>query len=297
MGMKKMSQPFSEPKTVSFRNYAWTLYFPLEKESLDKYLAKHNQNSALPRGYFEAIVNFSQSFNVTPEREDQDSSVQGYTLNIAPEKFTIYIRSLFETIVQIKPTITFVIGQLERCPTTGRPHIQAYLKCEKLTFNTIKKVLPPTAHIEVSRSSPQANVNYVTKSKTRMSPHVYVGEPPKGAGHRTDLEAVYEMMEDLVPEDQMLAVLRQDGLRHLQLYQRGMDVMLGQAAGQERRNLAIAERREAVIARHRAFQQAAEAAEAATQLRIPPNAPPEVHLDPVVQPPPFVDTLGLFNAE
>jgi len=72
----------------------------------------------------------------------------------------------FEDIKEVlhNSTLKFVIGK-EVAPTTGTEHLQgyAYFKNPQTLKHLIKKVIPG-AHWEVSRGSPEQNLNYCTKS-------------------------------------------------------------------------------------------------------------------------------------
>lgn len=62
------------------------------------------------------------------------------------------------------------VGQRERCPETGREHIQFYIKTKK-TFRItgLKNALGFEAHIEERKGTHQQAYDYCTKSDTRVS--------------------------------------------------------------------------------------------------------------------------------
>lgn len=61
-----------------------------------------------------------------------------------------------------------MVGQLERSPTTGKRHVQAYVVFVRPQQLSAVKRLFSTAHLEVSRGSPQDNKTYCTKEETRV---------------------------------------------------------------------------------------------------------------------------------
>jgi len=81
----------------------------------------------------------------------------------------------------------YVWGE-ERCPTTNKLHLQAYVefRSEK-RFETIKRVLPK-AHLEMCKGSRQDNIEYCTKDATNI---VRVGLP------QTELELAAQRKEEV----------------------------------------------------------------------------------------------------
>lgn len=62
-----------------------------------------------------------------------------------------------------------MVGQLERSPTTGKRHVQAYVIFVRPQQLSAVKRLFGTAHLEISRGSPQDNKTYCTKAETRVA--------------------------------------------------------------------------------------------------------------------------------
>lgn len=70
--------------------------------------------------------------------------------------------------------IAYIVYQEEKCPTTGRNHLQGYLQLvSKKRLNGAKGILQVLfgghPHLEVARGSPQENFEYCTKAETRVS--------------------------------------------------------------------------------------------------------------------------------
>lgn len=60
--------------------------------------------------------------------------------------------------------------QQEKCPTTGRTHIQGYAEFTKpKRFSTLQKQMPQGSHLEPARGNRQHNITYVSKDATRLS--------------------------------------------------------------------------------------------------------------------------------
>lgn len=89
-------------------------------------------------------------------------------------------------------TASYVHYQLEKAPTTGQLHLQGFVLFKQYT--TMAKVKDflgnNTAHLEAMKGSPQQNVDYCSKSDSRIAGPWTLGTAPKGSGHRTDLEEV-----------------------------------------------------------------------------------------------------------
>lgn len=63
--------------------------------------------------------------------------------------------------------VDWVMGQVEKCPTSGRDHYQGMIKCHnQQRLSALKKWLP-TAHLEVCRDR-SALAKYVQKDETRV---------------------------------------------------------------------------------------------------------------------------------
>lgn len=127
-----------------------------------------------------------------------------------------------------KSDIGFIISQVEECPSTSRLHLQGYVVfknsvCRKYVLNTLNM---PTIHVEPSHHDAATNIKYCGKCPTRVVEAVSFGVPPQGRGYRTDLVAVYEMATQLATTKEMLYTLGAAGMRHINLYQKTVQVLL-----------------------------------------------------------------------
>lgn len=65
--------------------------------------------------------------------------------------------------LQAKGTIKYFVAGRETCPTTARPHLQAYVNfANARQFSAVKKMWK-TAHIEIAAANAQANRTYCVK--------------------------------------------------------------------------------------------------------------------------------------
>lgn len=92
--------------------------------------------------------------------------------------------------------IRFMVFQVEKCPETGRYHIQGYIKFFKnQTLKMIKKILgDEKAHLEIARNE-AALKNYSMKEESRVEgPWIYGKDTVKG--ERTDIANYKKMIEE-----------------------------------------------------------------------------------------------------
>lgn len=112
--------------------------------------------------------------------------------------FTIWcdrVADDWNTLDSVDASVTYMVFQQERSPTTGRLHYQGYLetqrKCGMRALFAKLGLQPGDAHFEKARGTQQQNEAYVTKEDTRVA-----GPWTHGAriqqGSRTDLEAYRE---------------------------------------------------------------------------------------------------------
>ena len=100
-----------------------------------------------------------------------------------------------------KPSIQFMTGQIEKCPTTGRFHWQLFAETTvKMTALAFKQIFGfRTAHVEVAYASQAAGIAYVTKLETRSRDHedpVFSWGKKTEQGSRSDLAAAVQMLSD-----------------------------------------------------------------------------------------------------
>lgn len=94
--------------------------------------------------------------------------------------------------------IRYIVLQLERCPDTGRLHLQGYVELlSSLRMSSMKSVLSGTAHFELRRGTRDEARDYCMKEETRVDgPWEYGDWRKGGAGARNDLLACKEMLDE-----------------------------------------------------------------------------------------------------
>lgn len=98
----------------------------------------------------------------------------------------------------LKSISTYCVGQLEKAPTTGRIHVQAYAVLKsQLTLPQIQDAMHNPVHVEpVARGDEERTADYCKKIPSRVEPPIEHGIPPAPSkqGHRTDLESLREAL-------------------------------------------------------------------------------------------------------
>lgn len=90
--------------------------------------------------------------------------------------------------------IRYTAFQLEQ-GEQGTKHHQVYISYNHAkSFDFIKTVFP-TAHIEITKGTPQQAHDYCTKDDSRLSEPMIWGDIPQ-QGQRTDMEEIYDMLND-----------------------------------------------------------------------------------------------------
>nr|WAE42872.1 MAG: replication associated protein [Cressdnaviricota sp.] len=92
--------------------------------------------------------------------------------------------------------VRYCVFGFEKAPTTGTPHIQGYCQFkEAKTMSSVSKMLP-RASLRAPDGTPQENRNYCMKPESKDSPDDWYeyGEIGPGAGYRSDMEEIREML-------------------------------------------------------------------------------------------------------
>lgn len=109
------------------------------------------------------------------------------------QEFCDRLVNLFTTKVLKK-----LIFQEEKCPDSGRLHLQGFFYLEKkLRFAQVKEILGRTTHIEVSVKDDKYNEGYCSKEDTRtgLFREKHGDFEEAGQGNRTDLGELRELIE------------------------------------------------------------------------------------------------------
>lgn len=92
------------------------------------------------------------------------------------------------------------VFQLERCPRTGRLHLQSYIEFNTAKrFNAVKNCFWPSTHLGACNKSRAANYRYCTKPETRIGDGDFCFEggdwSDLNPGRRTDIWEVKESLD------------------------------------------------------------------------------------------------------
>lgn len=90
--------------------------------------------------------------------------------------------------------ISYMIFKAEKCPKTGKRHIQGYCEFFKQIsgITKIQKIFNESLHIEARKGQAFEAIMYVKKEETSDGEIIELGERNKQQGHRSDLDAIYE---------------------------------------------------------------------------------------------------------
>lgn len=91
----------------------------------------------------------------------------------------------------------YLIYQVEKAPTTGTRHIQAYLELNAVyRFKRLLSILPRGAHVESARGTCKQNILYCSKTDTRIDgPYEYGTPSVRSQGQRSDLLAMVTSLD------------------------------------------------------------------------------------------------------
>lgn len=131
--------------------------------------------------------------NPNPERPGSRSHKYCFTIwNINVEDAS----SFFD---EIKDQVAFACWQVEACPSTGRNHIQAYVRYRGTHSGThLANALglnSTDVHWLIARGDDLANQRYCSKDDSRVAGPWEIGVPSRGPGSRSDLEAVTRVLQ------------------------------------------------------------------------------------------------------
>ena len=92
--------------------------------------------------------------------------------------------------------VRYLCGQVERCPTTGREHVQAFVRFFAQQRLTALRNLFGNGRYEIRRAdTPEEAREYTKKEDTRVCAWREAGEWISTAGQRTDLQRARQMIQ------------------------------------------------------------------------------------------------------
>lgn len=94
------------------------------------------------------------------------------------------------------PKVAYAVFQQERCPSTGRNHLQGYIRFKNPQgFREVQRQIgDATAHVEIAIGTEEDNEKYCSKEDRIAGPWT-VGQP-SAPGKRNDLATLVEMVQN-----------------------------------------------------------------------------------------------------
>lgn len=128
------------------------------------------------------------------------------------------------------PERAYCIYQLEKCPDSGRRHLQGYIHLEhpkglggcKALFGADWQHV----HLEVARGSAASNISYCSKEESQLAPPVIYGEAPVGQGKRTD---IIEFCQEIITKRGRIDFENPENARFLLLHPHGLQRLISVA--------------------------------------------------------------------
>lgn len=120
-----------------------------------------------------------------------------------------------------KGPITKAIWQEEKCPTTGKHHIQGYVVlATPARVPSVKKTLgSTTVHVELAKGTDQENRTYCSKTESATGQFTFsFGNFEKSQGKRSDLE---DLMKS-IRENKSMEDLNDQHMEHVIKYHKGI---------------------------------------------------------------------------
>lgn len=103
----------------------------------------------------------------------------------------------YENFLAPSSDIRFAVWQLERCPTTGKEHLQGYIELHRaLRRSSVTKFFPAGVHLEQRKGSQAQAIAYCEKSDSRIAGPWRCGSTAESAqGHRSDLDELTDLIK------------------------------------------------------------------------------------------------------
>ncbi len=136
-------------------------------------------------------------------------------------------------------SIRLAVGQLERCPTTGRTHWQFYIELDspRRRGGVTRLVGDPRTHAEICKGSREQNIAYCTKDESldgAESRFEYGERSAGGQGRRNDIHAALDVIKKGVTPETFHALYEDHG-QVMVKYNRGMSAAVSHYLGRSPR--------------------------------------------------------------
>lgn len=132
--------------------------------------------------------------------------------------FTIFCENYKNVPEKLPVGIKYLVCQQEKCPSTGKLHLQGYLELTKpMRMSAVKKLLDcPSVHLEVRKGTQEQAIAYCKKTESRVAGPWEFGEPGR-QGKRVDLECLQSLsfmkLSDWVIENPVIALKYPNGVK------------------------------------------------------------------------------------
>lgn len=127
--------------------------------------------------------------------------------------------------------VQYITWQHEVCPTTQSKHIQGYVEFKKkLSLKQVKEYLQDKkCHVEVRRGSQKQAIDYCHKKDTKDPKYDDFFEygTPKDQGHRTDIDDIYDDLEEGLTSKEILVRYRGRALKYINMIAKGVSIFHG----------------------------------------------------------------------
>lgn len=112
--------------------------------------------------------------------------------------------------------ITYCVYQKEQCPTSKKLHWQGYVELKnQLTIKQLQKIFnDKKMHCEPRKGSQSQAIDYCKKSVTRIGEPIEIGSP-KYQGQRSDLDSIYDCIENGDTSREILHEFRGTAMKHI----------------------------------------------------------------------------------
>jgi len=87
----------------------------------------------------------------------------------------------------------YCVFQLEKCPNTGRRHLQGYARFDRVIGMAALQRAMPGGHFEGAKGQEEQNIKYCTKEESRVDGPWSSGEPAR-PGKRSDITTAREVV-------------------------------------------------------------------------------------------------------
>jgi hypothetical protein len=132
--------------------------------------------------------------------------------------FTAYTEPKIDT-----KNVEYYVYKPELCPKTKKLHYQGYIEFDvQKRMNEVKIVFNDnTLHVEIRHGTQKQAIDYCKKEETKAGEIVEWGKP-KRQGSRSDLDAIWEAIDDGHTSLEILREFKGHALKHINMIEKGM---------------------------------------------------------------------------